>query len=182
MNSEYLKYLRLTLALHIMLKQGKGESAEADLLREEVLPTWARLTEHERERLNGLSADLYMLEGDEMHVHADPADRTRGRFGPRFKAAWGRQDWDEVLKLLRIGPDFLGQDVNAYLRGRCWQELGQPDVAFLFFDHAGKLNPQRVGYHVLALEELTKYGNPDEIVQRASIYMDQEDSHLAHLV
>jgi len=30
-------------------------------------------------------------------------------------------------------------EVVAYMRGRCWQQLGRPEAAFWFFDHAQKL-------------------------------------------
>jgi hypothetical protein len=160
------------------MSQGKGETEEAEALREESLHPWTKLNEQEMDRVNGLSADLYMLENNEIYERVKPEERSRERLGPRLQAAWDRQDWDEVLAWLRTGPDFLNQDLIAYLRGRCWQEMGHHDVALLFFEYAAKRDPQNVNYQMMVIEELVQLGHLQDILQRANAFREKEDSYL----
>src|SRR5437660_4175123 len=140
-SSDCRKLIELTRRLHLLMAEGKGESEEAEALREDVLRAWGFITEDEAKRLNGLSADLYQLTNEEIYARVDPVERTRERLEPRLRAAWERQGWDEVLALLRTGPEYLRQDQIAYLRGRCWTELGHPEIALLFYDYAARTNP-----------------------------------------
>jgi hypothetical protein len=177
-NPSYGEYVRHLLRLHSLMAAGRGDSAEADAVREEMLVPWRRLDPDELARVDGLSADLYMLTGEEIFAAAEPAERTRSRLEPRLHAAWAKRDWDEVLALLRTGPDFLTPDRLAYLRGRCWAELGHPDVALLFFDHASRLSPGNLNYRALALEPLLQLGQLDEARQRAHAFSVDLDAHL----
>src|SRR4051794_11423587 len=106
-NPDYMKLVQVTRDVHRLHAAGRGESEEAEALLEDVYPAWGRLTSAEADRLNGLSADLYMLSDEEIFAKAEPAARTREQFGLRLRAAWERHDWDEVLALLRTSPDFL---------------------------------------------------------------------------
>jgi hypothetical protein len=177
-NPAYMMLAQVTRDLHRLNAEGKGESEEADALLEDVYPAWGKVTPAEADRLNGLSADLYMLTGEEIFAKAAPAERTREGLGPRLRAAWERRDWDEVLTLLRTGPDFLDPAQLAYLRGRCWAELGHHDVALLFYDFAARLKPNNVSYQVLALEELVQLGQLDQALRRASAFSSAEDAQL----
>src|SRR5437764_923770 len=119
-NPSYADSLRGLLRLQALMAAGRGETDEAEAVREDLFDAWRQLGASEVARLDGLSADLYMLTDEEVFTKADPAERIRERLGPRLRAAWERHDWDGVLALLRTGPDFLDRAQVAYLRGRCW--------------------------------------------------------------
>jgi hypothetical protein len=119
-----------------------------------------------------------MLTGEEIHERADPLERTRQRLGPRLKTAWEKGDWDGVLALLRLGPNFLSQDQVAYLRGRCWAEMGHPEVAVQFFDHAVMLNPQNAGYQFPVLAALLQLGQIQDASRRAAGFVTVQDSQV----
>jgi tetratricopeptide (TPR) repeat protein len=164
------------------MAEGQGESAEAETVREGMFDSWRLLTAEEVARLDGLSADLYMLTEEEFFVKTDPAERTRARLGPRLRTAWQRRDWDEVLALLRTDPDFLDRAQLAYLRGRCWAEFGHHDVALLFFDYAARLKPENVSYQMLALEELLQLGQLDQAHNRVRAFSAAEDGQFLQVV
>lgn len=173
-NPHYVEYIRLLLELHALMAQGNGETEAADELREKMVRPWTQLDPREMSRLRGLSADLYMLEGDELPEHVEPAERSPQRLTAGWQAAWNAKDWDELLALLRIGLPFLDQAQVAYLRGRCWAELRHPEVALLFFDHAARRNPQFVNYRVLAIESLMQLGRlPDALDWAHRIVADE---------
>lgn len=142
------------LRLHVLMSTGQSDSEEAHALREQMADHWYSLPPEDQELLRGLSIDLYTLEGKEppLPQGADPSERSPQRLGPRLSEAQEQQDWRRLLALLRPGPDHLASDRIACLRGECWQGLGYPDVAALFFDHAAQLNPSRLPSPALACE------------------------------
>ena len=73
------------------------------------------------------------------------------RLSARLAAAWDRQDWEEVLAILRLGTEFLTPDQVALLRFLGWYELGHDDAALLFLEHASRLSPQNPHYRLMIL-------------------------------
>jgi hypothetical protein len=53
---DYAEYERLLLKLHDLMTQGKGDSEEADAIRDAMDDPWNRLTAVEAARASGLSA------------------------------------------------------------------------------------------------------------------------------
>lgn len=96
-NSAYLEYERLLMRLHEVMAEGKGDSAEADALRDEMEKPEQELSHEEIMRLNGLSADLYMLQDDEIF---EAHDGTQEQLREDLSAAWERSDWETLLALL----------------------------------------------------------------------------------
>lgn len=129
-----------------MIAAGQVDSAEADVLRDRMETPEARLSRAEMVRLNGLSADLYMLQDDEIYERAEESQRTRETLGAALQAAWERREWERALELLRKGPLFLTRAQAAYLRFRVYASLGHLDTARLFLEYATRLDPDNVGY------------------------------------
>ena len=57
-NSNYQAVIRALLQIHRLWVDGKGESPEADAIRDAMDGPWSRLSDSERERVRGLSEDL----------------------------------------------------------------------------------------------------------------------------
>ena len=102
---------------------GEGDSPAGDSVRDEMDALWPKLTEDEGRRLRGLSADLYALSGEEI-PRTTTSQKTRDELPLRIRDALEGERFDEVLELLRLRPEFLPGHAVAYLRGRCWLELG----------------------------------------------------------
>lgn len=58
-NPEYVKYVHLLKQLHRLISEGKGDTEEADALRDEMDTPWHSLSKEEIDRVNSLAADLY---------------------------------------------------------------------------------------------------------------------------
>jgi tetratricopeptide (TPR) repeat protein len=174
-NPSYIEYEKLLHELHQLMAQGKGDSPEADLIRDEMDRPWRELSEEEIARLNGLSADLYMLQGDEVFEPLSEAERTRERLGPALKEANDRRDWQEVLALLRKGPQFLSPDQIAVIRAEAYKELGHLDTALMFIDYAAKFEPHTVLYNWKATEVLLKLGRFHEARVRTDEQLESKD-------
>jgi tetratricopeptide (TPR) repeat protein len=170
-NPDFLQYETFLKELHRLIAMGKGNDDEADEVREAMDQPERELSREELDRLNGLSADLYMLQDDEIYEPADPAERTPERLGAAVSLALEQQAWEQVLALLRLGPTFLSPDSIAFIRARAYNELGHQDTALLFAEYAAKLDPQEPTYACMVMELLLKLGRLDEARTKAEAHL-----------
>jgi len=148
------------------------ESTDADEREEEELnDSWAELDDAEKQRLWGLSADLYTLRDQEKWVDSDWPPMSEEELRSAQAEAFQAEEWDKLLEYLRRPPRFRLQATVDYMRGRAWQEMGHPDVALLFFDNAVRLDPSNPGYAEVALECLKAIRDWPEILRRFEAYM-----------
>jgi hypothetical protein len=93
-------YARLLVKLHGLLADGKGDTDEADAIRDQMDEPGYVLTAEQDNRLGCLSADLYALaEGGAKPVAASPAEQIQ--WAKDLKQAHIEENWDRVLELLR---------------------------------------------------------------------------------
>lgn len=166
-NQHFEQYESLLRRLHPLMAAGEGDTDEADAVRDEMDKPWRELSREEIARLDGLSADLYMLEGDEVAEPCHADDRTPERLRAELKAARDRGDWETVLALLRKGPTFIAADQIAFLRARAYEALGHLEASRLFMEHAAELNPCESLYKSQLIEQLSRLERHDEAVGRA---------------
>ena len=91
--------------------------------------------------LKGLSADLYMLTGEEVKLTANQPVTEQ-----EFFANYHAKNWDKALEILRMSTLPVEEHLVALGRMLCWDALGANDVALLFAEYALKLKPDNVGY------------------------------------
>src|SRR5436853_6700390 len=96
-NPHFVQYETLLRRLHELMAAGKGDTDEADTVRDEMDLPWRALRRKEIARLDGLSADLYMLEDDEVFEAAEPEERTAERLGTELERAWNQGQWETVM-------------------------------------------------------------------------------------
>jgi hypothetical protein len=142
MNANYLAMVRGTRELHQLLAAGKDDSPEADAIRDATDGPWAALSEVERDRVGNLSEDLYSL------VEPPPAvqplnPQAQANLTEIFEARQ-QGEWDKALDLLRRWRAHIDPALVSYLRGSIWLDAGDPATAALFFEHASKLNDERL--------------------------------------
>jgi tetratricopeptide (TPR) repeat protein len=145
-DGEYVKLLR---ELHSLIADGKGDTEEADRLRDLMDAPWFNMNAKEIRRVRGLSADLHTL------VDTPPAfqqcDQELLNESCRLaEEAWINKDWEGALELLRERPHPFPPDRVAFMRAGCWENLGDLETSLLFLERAAELNPG-AGYYSLAL-------------------------------
>jgi tetratricopeptide (TPR) repeat protein len=179
-NPYYLEYEASLKKLHQMLGRGEGDSDEADALRDEMDRSASELSHEEMKRLKGLSADLYMLQDDEIYAPIEPGEDRSARDVEHLQAAvteaWARRDVVATLELLRKGPTRLTPDQLAYIRARAYEELGHLDTALLFMFYAAERNPEDSNYKWMVLNLLDRPEQRSELYQRASEYIQDAAS------
>jgi tetratricopeptide (TPR) repeat protein len=148
-NSNYRSEIRALLRLHRLWVEGKGESPEADAVRDATDGHWELLSEVERKRVRGLSEDLNSIEDQESYQRAAERNpHVRTKLAEVYEARQ-RGDWDRALALLRTLEKEAPPALVSYLRGSIWLEAGDPEVAVTFIAHATRLEPDNTSYHAL---------------------------------
>ncbi|HSK00117.1 MAG TPA: hypothetical protein VK932_02705 [Kofleriaceae bacterium] len=127
----YCRYEALLKRLHDLNLEGKLDSPEAELVREDMEEPWSRLSAAEKAQLAGLSSDLYSFSGEEV---VRSSDLDPSALATRVRAAHESRDWSGLLEALRFTHQYLPAEAVAYMRGCCWQQLGRPEAAFWFFE------------------------------------------------
>jgi tetratricopeptide (TPR) repeat protein len=181
-NPYYVEYESLLKQLHRLIATGNGNSEEADAVRDEMDRPERELSSEELTRLNGLSADLYMLQGDEVFERPGEDPWTPQQLAAHLKSAWTREDWEGVLQLLRQGPTFIDRDRIAYMRAWAYSELGHPDTSLLFMEYAADLNPREPQYRLQLIEQLSQLGRHAEARERVDEYIQDDSSSPALLI
>lgn len=161
-NPDYVRSVQLLREHHRLMERGEGESDAAEAIREETHDLWPQLSPDEQDFLGGLSADLYMLEGDEVPEPGGSEAITPGQLRACIAEALSRQDWPALLKLFRKAPDILPAAQVAYLRARAYDALRHLDVAIDFLKYAIGQDPGNYDYRYLLLEMLIRAGKQDE--------------------
>jgi hypothetical protein len=215
-NPYYVEYEGLLKQLHRLIAEGKGDSDDADAVREEMDRPERELSREELNRaapatrlasrpnslrrstistirvhdswlsdqpapptplylarLNGLSADLYMLQDNEFFEPSDPDESTVQRLGAELKAAQDRGDWMGVLDLLRKSPTFMSPDQIAFLRAGAYEALGHLDTSLLFMAYAARLKPLDTFYGWSVMDLLIKARRFDEALARAESQIER---------
>ena len=96
MNPSYLAMVRGNRELHQLLAAGKDDSPEAEAIRDATDVPWEALSEVERNRVRGLSEDLYSL----VEPPAAPEPMTpqaRSTLKEAYEAKQ-RGEWDKALR------------------------------------------------------------------------------------
>src|SRR4051794_25408915 len=105
-NPEYVKYVGLLKQLHRMIATGKGDSDEADALRDEMDGPWSALSADEIARINRLGADLYTLD----EIPPQPAQQDQGAVATlcaKIDLCCKAGDWEDILDLLQRSRGIL---------------------------------------------------------------------------
>jgi len=169
----YSRYEALLKRLHDLNLEGKLDGPDAELVRESMEEPWARLSAADKALLAGLSSDLYSFSGEEV---VRTSDLDRPALMTRVGTAYENRDWSGLLEALRFTHQDLPPEVVAYMRGRCWQELGRPEAALWFFDHAHELAPANRNYALMRLDALFRAGRHQEALAEAQQILSKRDA------
>ena len=166
-NPFYVQYEALLEELHRLIAAGKGNEDEADAVRDEMDAPEQKLSQEEIMRLNGLSADLYMLQSNEVY---EPYEGMREELVTALGGALSRNDYENILPLLRKGTPFLRPAQVASLRGRCYAMLGHLETGLLFLRYAAEQEPDQVAHRLYILGLLTQLNRTQEVLSEVESY------------
>jgi tetratricopeptide (TPR) repeat protein len=158
--------------LHRLLAEGKDDSPEAEAVRDATDGPWQTLSEVERDRVRGLSEDLYSL----VEAPTTPLPATaeaQAALNDAFEARQ-RGDWDRALSRIRSCATYFAPDLVSFFRGRTWLDAGDAETAALFLEHASRLRPDNGDYLAVFLYVLEKVNPAAAQVRAEQILQDAE--------
>ncbi|MGH7139047.1 MAG: hypothetical protein ACREHD_25150 [Pirellulales bacterium] len=163
----FFESLGLLKRLHLLSLAENDQGDEADVIREAMERLWWRLSDVERDRLDGLSADLYSI-GENRPAPARVGDDVT----KSFEAAISSGKWDDALEVLRQHEAALPPSDVAALRGVAWGSLGHHNIAALFFAEAVRLRPDDINPKCLYLRALVRAGERERAKEEATRLAD----------
>jgi len=137
-NPIYVQHEEFVQNLHALIASGQGDSGEADAIRDEMDDTYLALSQDERDRLGGLSADLYMLTDEEIFEDSVISDPMRRKI--YFEKLVNAGNWVDLLKILRQETPWVDYATRAWMRGNIYERLGHLQTSILFYKKAIQLN------------------------------------------
>jgi len=138
MSPDYLAMVRGVLELHLLNREGKEDSPEADAIRDATDTHWEALSESERDRIRNLSEDLYSLQ-EPISLYPPSHPHIDSKIIEVIFHAQANGEWDTALDILRKFSTHLDPGLVSYLRGMIWSRAGDSVAADLFFHHATHL-------------------------------------------
>ena len=172
----FRQYVELIGELHRLMAAGRGDTPEADAVRDRMDPPWRYLDKAMIARVRGLSADLYSLEDEPRRTISAPATERSRLLIQQLNAARDGHDHETVLRLLREVSPHLLPELVAFLRGSTWLALGFPSIAALFFEYAWRVAPESRTYGWMWLNTLMEAGRLDEGVGVAERFLRNEEN------
>lgn len=160
---------QLLIDLHLFDVAGLEETPEAKAARHELDRRLSRLDEVRGERLRGLLADLRSIGVSREVVAAESKQAVRD-----LEAAISRHEWELALTILRKHESEIPSAEVAAMRGLGWAQLGNHEIAALFFGEAVRLNPTNVGTLSCYLRSLIRCGRVDDARLKARFIANKE--------
>jgi tetratricopeptide (TPR) repeat protein len=177
----YQEVVRGLLRMHQYTIEGQDESEEADALREAMGEPWERLSAIERERVAGLSKDLYTVSDPPPSQPPQPMNpQAQGKLDEAYESR-ERGEWDRALELWRRWGKYVPAPLLSYLRAMIWEAAGDRPVAVVFFEHACRLDPQNENFQAMFLNVL-KWTNNEQARTRAEAILQESEKHVPNLV
>jgi tetratricopeptide (TPR) repeat protein len=130
---------------------------------------WDQMTEREQERMRGLSEDLYAIEdGGAKQVPMSPGDRASWASDARTAfAAYQDGDCDSTLAFLRRpAPEGMPRHAVPFMQARCWERLGEPDVAVVFMKESERHDPEQADSVLYLLQKAGRTAEAEEYARR----------------
>ncbi|RIK84187.1 MAG: hypothetical protein DCC68_02015 [Planctomycetota bacterium] len=171
-NPSFNEYATLLGQLHVLMATGRGETDEAEDVRERMDAPWDQLDREESRLLRGLSSDLYSIGVARDRLIEKVEDVEFGL----FTDAMSREDWPTALDIVRRNENKMHAAEVAFVRGVCWARLQQPRIALHFLDEAYRLGRRDVFQDVLSMTCEVEIGITDKAAARA-VEVAQESQH-----
>jgi tetratricopeptide (TPR) repeat protein len=166
--------------MHRYTVAGEDESEDADALRDSMEEPWGRLSAVERQRITGLSKDLYDVSGQPPEPAAPMNPQAQGKLAEAYEAR-ERGEWDRALELLRRWGKFVPPPLLSYLRAGIWEDAGDKQVAVVFFEHACRLDPVNENFQARYLNAL-KWTDSAQARAIAEPILNESEKHIPNLV
>jgi tetratricopeptide (TPR) repeat protein len=165
-----LAYARLLRQVHSLIREGRGDTPEAELLADQMDVPWLAMTDEEQARMRGLSIDLYALAepgSRQVAMSAEELRKWQEQAAVVRDALFTAGDVDAALAFLRRPfPLSIPRWAILFLQARYWERLGDLETALVFMQEAEKLDPHQAISVLTVLQALGREGEAKEYADR----------------
>lgn len=176
----YQAVIRGLLRMHRFTLDDQDESEKAESFRESMNEPWEGLSKVERERVTGLSKDLYEVSDHPVQAPEPMNPKAQGKLNEAYEAR-ERGEWDKALELLRRWGKYVPAPLISYLRGTIWRAAGDAATAAVFFEHASQLDPDNENFQAVLLDTL-KTADPGDAAIRAEVVLQDSEARTPAVV
>lgn len=151
-NPSFVEYVRTLGRLHRLMRAQRDESAEGEVLREQMDRPGEALAEDEIRAVTGISGDLASIGGHRVNgVATTPPAQLKAA-----AEAIDRHDAIRALAILREHAHETPLTALSFLRGRAFACVDQFEIAADFFEHAKESKPDDPSFGVAWLDALSR--------------------------
>jgi hypothetical protein len=140
-NSNYRIVHDAVLRMHQLFREGKRKSEEVSAIRDATDEPWNELSDEKRKTIQGLSQDLYEMQGATRKTPVAASTLELERKVSEAVQAKEEGQLDRALELLRECQGYSLAYRVSYLRGSIWLLKKDPKIAIVFFKHALDQDP-----------------------------------------
>ena len=134
----FRSYAELELRRHKMLSEEIDEGHEAEDIEAQMDLLWEKLDEAQRQKIKGMGSDLNWVRRNGAlppNGNNDPSDVSE-KDKKELLELIKSNDWEKLLRTLRICAPVLEKPTLAYFRGECYSGLNFPEYAAIFYKKA----------------------------------------------
>jgi hypothetical protein len=121
------------IRLDELMAAGRGDSTEADTLRDEMDHTWYEMSSDELDVARQLSADLYTLHNDPLVQHPSDFQIYASDLADQLAMLISRGEYLSALKLIQDRCHDISIERASLFRAILYKSLGLPEVGLVFF-------------------------------------------------
>lgn len=159
----------LIIGLCLLSTADLDEAPETKRFRAALDERLSRLDRSKQARLKGLLQDLCSIGINRMEMPTGS-----GQAAKDFQTATKRHEWDLALTILREHESEISPAEVAAMRGVCWGQLGNHEVAAIFFGEAVRLNPTNIEVESCYLRSLIRCGRLDDARRTARFIVNKK--------
>jgi tetratricopeptide (TPR) repeat protein len=168
---------QLLIDIHLFNIAGLEEAPEARAARQELDRRLSRLDAVQEERQRGLLADLRSIGVNREVVAAESKQAAQD-----CEAAIKHHEWDLALTILREHENEVLPAEVAAMRGFLWAQLGNDEIAALFFGEAVRQKPTNMEMLSCYLRSLIRCGHFDDARRKARFIVNKDADPLTLLL
>jgi hypothetical protein len=135
----YRAFAELLLRRHRLLLEGNGDDAEIDEVEEGLSALWEKLTEGQRQSLNGVGSDLnWVRRGGSPPPKGRQREEVTEEDRRHLAEAESAKDWHAVLHYLRACAPEMDVANLASRRAAAYAGIGLPEYEAVCHEAASK--------------------------------------------
>jgi len=166
-DSPLVTHAQQLVRLDQMMADGRGDSEEADALRDLMEVSWYQMTPEELEIARQLSADLYTLHNDALIRHPRDFSIYSPELAAELSSTMEHGEYLRALRLMQERPSEISIDRAAIFRAILYRALGLPEIGLVFFQQVAEPDKTSESTSLPLLGFLWQHVNLDTAVAAA---------------